>query len=127
MPKEDYIMKRSPEETALLISLLFKRSGQKRGRLSGNTIRLLSKRQYLRVAFLHALQEQLDDFGFVLLELERGGFGIIPISALDGAPAITAKKYLAGDLTGLKRGKIDFEDIRRDLELDAEESNDTDE
>lgn len=49
------------------------------------------------------------------------------ISALDGAPAITAKKYLADDLARLKRGKVDFEDIRRELELDGEESDDTDE
>ena len=120
-------MKRSPEETALLIALLFKRSGQKRGRVSGNTIRRLGRRQYLRMAFLRALEEQLDDFGFVLLELERGGFGIIPISALDGAPAITAKKYLADDLARLKRGKVDFDDIRSELELDAKDSDDTDE
>jgi len=39
-----------------------------------------------------------------MVELGRGGFGLIPISALDGAPPILAKNYLSDDLKQLRQG-----------------------
>lgn len=38
-----------------------------------------------------------------MIELERGGFGLIPNNALDGAQAILAKKHISEALDTLKR------------------------
>ena len=122
-------MKRSTEHAALLVAALLKRSGQRRARVSESTIRLLSKRRTLRDAFKDRLRAELDDIGIHLVQLERGGFGIIPIDALDGAPAITAKKYLADELKKLKRGDDDafFRQLRREIDEDADEGEDVSE
>ena len=96
-------MKRSTERTAVLVATLLKRSGQRRARISENTIRVLSKRRTLRDSFKERLRAELDDIGIHLVQLGRGGFGIIPIDALDGAPAITAKKYMADELGNSKK------------------------
>ena len=111
-------MIRTAEETALLIALLLKRSEQKRARISVATIRRLSKRKHIRGAFVEMLGAQLDSLGVILVELDRGGFGLIPSSLLDGAPAITAKKYLTTDLGKLRQGSTDFDDIRKELDED---------
>lgn len=116
---------RSPQETALLVALLLKKSGQKRARVSTETIRRLSQRKQLRGAFIELLEKYLDVLGLILIEIERGGYGLIPSSALEGAPAITAKKYLADVLDRLRRGEIDFDDIQNeindDIDLDQED------
>lgn len=108
-------MRRSGEETALLTALLLKRSKLKRARISGATIRKLSRRSQLRRVFVGRFEEHLDDLGLVLVELERGGFGIMTSGGLEGAPAITAKKYLKDDLERLRGGETTFENIRVEL------------
>lgn len=115
-------MKRTAEETAILVALLQKRAAVRRARISAKTIRVLSKRRTLRTAFLETLGRELDDLGIHMIELERGGFGIIPISALDGAPAILAKRYLTDDLKKLKRNEEAFTKFRAEIEQDADES-----
>ena len=122
-------MKRTTERTALLVALLLKRSGHKRARISENTVRVLSKRRTLRDAFKARLRSELDDFGIHLVDLERGGFGIIPVSALNGAPAITARKFLADELKKLKHGDEDrlFATLRNEVEEDAGEGDEGDE
>jgi hypothetical protein len=116
-------MKRSTERTALLVGLLLKRSGQRRARISENTIRVLSRRKTLRDAFKERLRSELDDIGIHLVQLERGGFGVIPINALDGAPAITAKKYLADELKALKKNDDDalFKKLQKEVDEDGDE------
>jgi len=112
-------MIRTAEETGLLAALLLKRSGFKRGRISEMTIRRLSKRSQLRRVFVGRLEEELDDLGLILVELERGGYGIMPSSGLEGAPAITAKKYLLEDLDRLKAKQTNFDAIRAELADDT--------
>ena len=106
---------RTAEETALLVALLFKRSGQQQVWLGIDTVRCLSKRKHIRGAFLKSLSELLDDLGLVLMEIDGDGFGLIAVSALSGAPAVTAKDYLRDDLDRLKQGEIGFNDIRAEL------------
>ena len=119
---------RTPKETALLIALLFKRANKTRARISAKTVLVLSKRKkYIRTSFLEMLTPELDDLGLVLIELERGGFGLIPTGALNGAPAITAKKFLKDDLKKLRTKKIDFDDILYELDESANGDNDEDE
>jgi hypothetical protein len=110
------------EETAMLVAVLFKRAALKRARISNLTIRRLSNRRSIRTAFLRSLIDHLDDRGLILVELERGGYGLIPSSSLDGAPAITAKKYLPAEL------KRDFDatalsKVRKELEAETAFSN----
>lgn len=118
-------MKRTAEETAILVALLQKRADVKRARISEKTIRVLSKRRTLRTVFLETLGKELDDLGIHMVELERGGFGIIPVSALDGAPAILAKRYLTEDLKKLKRNEEAFARFRAEIEQDTEESDES--
>lgn len=122
-------MKRTAEETALLVAILLRRSEQRRARISDKTIRLLSRRRTLRDAFKERLRAELDDFGIHIVQLERGGFGIIPINALDGAPPITAKKYLAEELKKLKKGadQTFFDRLRSEVNNDAEEGDEGEE
>jgi hypothetical protein len=124
-------MHRTAEQTAVLLALLFKRANVKRARISEKTIRILSKRRSLRVVFLQALRGSLDDFGLHMIELERGGFGLLPVSALDGAQAILAKNYISDELKTLrlqeKQNRLEkaFADLR--AEVAEGEGGDTDE
>ncbi len=124
-------MHRTTEQTAVLLALLFKRANLKRARISEKTIRVLSKRRSLRAVFLQGLRAALDDFGLHMIELDRGGFGLIPVSALDGAQAILAKNYISEDLKTLRqqekqnRQEKAFADLREEVAVGEE--NDTDE
>jgi hypothetical protein len=121
-------MKRSAEQTAILVAVLLKRSEQRRARVSDKTIRRLSKRRTLRDAFKERLRAELDDVGIHLVELERGGFGVIPINALDGAPAITAKKYLPDEMRKLRTGDDRlFEKLKIEVSDYAETGDEADE
>jgi len=115
-------VKRTAEETAVLIALLRKRSDKKRARISEKTIRVLSKRRFPRGAFLEDLNKQLDDLGLHMVELQRGGFGMISISALSGAPTILAKRYLSDDLQKLKQDAGAMDEFRAEVERSDEES-----
>jgi hypothetical protein len=119
-------VKRTFEETAVLIASLLKRSGKKRARISERTIRVLSKRKTLRDAFKQELRSELDDLGIHLIQLDRGGFAVLAISAVEGAEMITAKEYLADVLKELKNGagaKF-FNKLRDDLEVGQEDEGD---
>lgn len=123
-------MHRTTEQTAVLLALLFKRANLKRARISEKTIRVLSKRRSLRAVFLQGLRVALDDFGLHMIELDRGGFGLLPVSALDGAQAILAKNYISDDLKALRqqekqsRQEKVFADLRE--EVAEGEGDDTD-
>jgi len=117
-------MKRTAQETAILIALLRKRAAVKRARISVKTVRKLSKRRVLRTAFLDSLSRELDDLGVHMIQLERGGLGVILTSALEGAPPILARTYLDEDLKKLKRNEEEFKRFRAELEPDVEEVED---
>ena len=112
-------MRRTPDETAVLIALLLVRSGQKRARVSEKTIRKLAKRRRLRAAFLAMLRHHLEDRALVIIELDDGSWGLMPSRGLEGAPAITAKRYLLEDLEKLKgEAERAWKKFREELEAD---------
>jgi hypothetical protein len=79
----------------------------------------------LRVVFLDSLYRAQDDLGIHMIELERGGFGLIPISALDGAQAVLAKNYISDELRTLGQEKVSqqrktFADFRAEVTEDEE-------
>ena len=113
-------MKRTTEETALLLGLLLKRGEATRARVSEATVRRLGKRHHLRSAFKDDLRRELDDLGLLFVEIDRGGFGLQRHSTLNGARALTAKRYLADDL----RRPLDFNKIRKELEVESPEETD---
>ena len=112
-------MKRTIEDTALLIALLLKRGGGTRARVSEATIRKISKRRHLRSVFKEELRRELDDLGLLFVEIDPGGFGVQRHGTLNGAPALTAKKYLQ-DLKKLTIDKIQGE-LESDLPEEDEE------
>jgi hypothetical protein len=109
-------------ETATLLALLFKKAGLNRARISRKTIKLLAYRVNLRSAFVLSVSVELSsNYGLYLIELDSGGFGIVPARSLEAAKPVTAKRYLTDILEELKYGKdLDFEEIEEEL---AEEDN----
>ncbi|MAD44049.1 MAG: hypothetical protein CMH98_03510 [Oceanospirillaceae bacterium] len=114
---------RTVRESALLIALLFKRSEKTRARISGLTVKKLSKRERLKTAFVTNLTDELDDLGIVLVELDRGGFGLIYAHLLNGAPTVKAQTLLKNDLNDIKKHRKTFKDIENEL---SDGSNDDD-
>jgi hypothetical protein len=112
-------MNRTASETALLIKLLLLRSDQKRARISEKTIRLLGRRKRLKVGFVNDLMKKLEDIDVILIELASGGYGLVASSAFEGAPTVTAKKYLLDDLARIRKDPSKwFNEIRREVEGD---------
>jgi len=107
---------RNVYETALLIALLFKRSEKNRVRISHLTVRKLAERERLKSAFIGMLINELDGLGIIMIELERAGFGLIPVGALNGAPSILANTFLKDDLQKLRKEELNFGDILREIE-----------
>lgn len=98
-------MRRTPEQTAILVALLLERSKHKRARISEKTIRRLARRKRLRISFLMMLREHLEDHALVMIELDDGSWGLMPSRGLQGAPTIISRDLLADDLHKLKRSK----------------------
>lgn len=116
----------SPKQAALLIALMLKRAEKTRARVSEKTVKLICERSMLRDAFLYDLRRWLEDFGVLLVRLERGGFTLVAVSALEGAPPIFAKDSLAKERKALKAGKLDEQAVLAELGLigDSEEESD---
>jgi hypothetical protein len=106
-------------QTALLMVLLLKKSGNTRARVSVKTIKLLANRERLRTVFLKELIDSLNDLGVLLIELDRGGYGLLLSTSLEGAPAITVKKYMSSDLRDVRTGKLSFEAIEKEVCSDS--------
>ncbi|SFQ34413.1 hypothetical protein [Variovorax sp. 770b2] len=116
----------TPEQAALLIVLIFTRSKvPSRVRFSEKTLRGVAGRKNLRLSFLQALIDALDDLGFALLQIEAG-WALIPVGQLNGAQAVTANKYISNELAERKAGNEIYTEIRKELGLDIEESDDED-
>lgn len=85
------------DQTACVLAVMLKRSDQTRARISEKTLRLVSHRSSLRLAFLSELKVALDAYGWILVDLEIGGFGVVQAKALEAAKAVTAKRWLSSD------------------------------
>jgi hypothetical protein len=109
-------MRRRTADTAILIALLLKRSGNKRSRISDKTLRTVSGRRTIRSVFVDKLKAELEDIGIHLIELDRGGFGLILSSVLDGAPAITAKRFILDEIKAFDSNPEKAEKFRREIE-----------
>lgn len=110
-------MHRTPYETACILAVILKRSGQARARVSSKTIRLISGRVHLRSAFVVELIGVLADrFDWILFELAIGGYGAIQSKSVEAAKPVTAKRWLTDDeRKAFRRGDTSF----ADFELEA--------
>jgi len=96
-PSKERCMMRTPDQTALFIAVMLRRSGERRARMSEKTLRLVAQRKKLRSAFVYSVMEVLQrDIGICMTELDSGGYGLIYVKSLEAAKAITAKKFLDG-------------------------------
>jgi hypothetical protein len=111
---------RSSAEVALLLAVIFKRSGEKRARVSEKTLKMLGFRKRLRCKFWSNVASDLADLGLNLIELDAGGFALIPSKSLEAARTITAKRWLnENELRAVKNGKpIDVDALWQELEED---------
>lgn len=117
-------MRHTPQQTAFLIALVFHRAKVKRARVSEKTFRRLAGRTKLRRVFIRRVIEELDDLGLILVEIERG-WGLMPLSLLDGAPAVTAAKYMPDEIQLMKQGRdLDFEKIAKEIGVPSEPGED---
>ena len=101
---------------AARIAVIFKRHGKTRARISDKTLRIISGRSTIREAFLSMLRSELEEFGICAIQLDRGGFALVSISALDGAPSITVKRYMPDFMDFSER------QLLAEIEPDFEES-----
>ncbi|GBR55782.1 hypothetical protein AA18889_0318 [Acetobacter senegalensis DSM 18889] len=108
---------RKPYNTAVIIALLMKRSGQTRARISAKTIKLAAKRTNLRTAFIKAVSDALSGyFDITLVEINNGGFGLIKSSALEGAKSITMKSLFTPDEKNkLRKMEFDFDAAEEEI------------
>ena len=77
-------MKISAYQTALLVALMFNRSGFKRARLTSKTLCVISGRTNLRSHFIVQLQAELDDLGLILFDslfVVEWGDGVVGVKS----------------------------------------------
>ena len=110
-------MKISAYQSALLVALMFNRSGLKRARLTSKTLCNISGRVSLRSHFIVQLQAELDDLGLILFESGRG-FGLIRYSLLNGAMVLSESSHIPDELADIKGdAEYDFSYIEEELGL----------
>lgn len=120
-------MKRSARNTALLLAVILKRSGQKRARISAKTLRLLGRRKNLRSAFVIEIITALADYDWVLFELASGGYGAIEAKALEAAKSVTAVTWLdADERSTLRENDELIPTLEEELEQDEDDTSDDD-
>ena len=113
---------RTPIQTAILLSVLFKRSELSRVRISQKTLKLLSYRFRLKSAFVVSVSDAIADFGLYLIELDTGGYALVSAKSLEGAKAVTAKRLMGDMLKRLVDGsELDFESLEEEALAEAED------
>lgn len=118
-------MRPTAYETALLLAVIVKRSGQARGRVSGKTLKILSRREVLRSAFINEVKLHLFDFNLIMSEIKKGGYGLMKASALEGAKPLLAKNELSEEeRIALKDQEVDYEALEDELAEEEEDHSD---
>lgn len=107
------------DETALLLVRMLKRHGKTRARVSREAIKWMAGRQQLRHLFLSRLASCLEDFGWVLIELDSGGFGFVAIRALEGAERVVARRlHSQEEILEIDEEGVDWEAVKSEIGLE---------
>jgi hypothetical protein len=93
---EDFMSKGYPstETVALRLAVMLKRLNKARARVSEKTFRIVSGRKTFREAFIVGVRDAAEDVGVLFVRLDRGGFALIAISSLEGAPPAQVKNLM---------------------------------
>lgn len=111
------VVRRTANETALLIILLFKESELNRIRISQKTLKFLARRKKLRTVFVTSVIGELAEYDIGMVELGSGAFGIFRYRSLESAKAATAARYLPRWIEAIKgKDTLDFDDIEEEIE-----------
>jgi hypothetical protein len=115
--------RRSVEETAIILALIFKRSGLGQARMNDKTIRLVSGRKRLEGSFRQNLKDELGEYGMEIVRLDTGDHALIKVSALEAAEAVTAAKTLTPEqLQRLRDGEpFELKQLLNELGEDEQE------
>ena len=105
----------SSESVALLLALLLKRAEKTRARISDKTLRSVSGRVTIRDAFIADVRSWLEEVGVMMVRLERGGYALVAISALEGAPPILGKDHIGTERQELSKGTLKLSAIWEEL------------
>jgi hypothetical protein len=101
--------KRNTYDTAMLLAVLFHKTGEVRIRVSEKTVKLFGLRKRLRPAFTVAVMEQLStEFSLGMIDLDIGGFAIFSIKKLESSKAYTAKRMFEESEMSLIKEMRDF-------------------
>ncbi len=115
---------RTHADTITLMRLMLHRAGQTRARLSRKTVARLAGRKRLRSGFLAQLIDVGLEEGLMIVELDTGAFGVMPVSSLAGAKTILAKNVLsAEERRAVLKNTIDMDAVAEELG-DTEEEDD---
>ena len=107
----------APSHVALLLAVMLHRSGKTRARVSEKTIRLIACRERLKSAFIEELRRWAEEYGVIVILLNRGGYALIAISALEGAPVVLAKNHIKSEAIALKNDNLDCDKLYKELGL----------
>lgn len=109
--------RRPVEETAVILAVIFKRSGLEEARISDQTIRMVSGRKRLEGSFRQNLKDELAEYGLEIVRFDAGDQALIRVSALEAAYTVTAAKTLnAEELETIRAGEpIDVKPFQSEL------------
>jgi hypothetical protein len=112
----------NPQQAALVLVAIFKRSGQTRARVSAQTIKIVAARKHLRRAFLAELTDALAEYSWTLAEIDNGGYAAVKTKTLETAKPATAKRWLTADeLRALKRATVKWSVFEREAAPEQEQ------
>ncbi|WP_031251342.1 hypothetical protein [Mesorhizobium sp. LSHC412B00] len=111
----------TPATVASLFALMMQRYGKTRARISNVTLKSVSRRSMLRAKFLSDVRSELEEWGYLIVPLDRGGFGLLSSASLEGAPPITAKGLIPEELAALKKNDLNEDAVWAELAAEVEE------
>jgi hypothetical protein len=116
--------RRSVEETAVILAVIFKRSGLGEARMGDPTIRMVSGRKRLEGSFRQNLKDELGEYGLEIVRFDAGDQALIRVSALEAASALTAAKTLTPEeMEALRAGdSLDLKQLLNELGEDGPEA-----
>lgn len=76
------------QKTALLLAVFAKRNGTSRLRISEKTVETVAGRKKLNAQFVVKVMQWIQEYGWTMVELSTGGYGLIRTDSLCGAKAV---------------------------------------
>jgi hypothetical protein len=116
--------RRSVEETAVILAVIFKRSRLGEARMSDQTIRMVSGRKRLEGSFRQNLKDELGEYGLEIVRFDAGDQALIRVSALEAAGTVTATETLKPEeMEAIRAGdSLDLKQLLNELGEDGQDT-----